>query len=274
MQIVSASLHTTGMRTSSVVSSTVPVVPRTSGRRPARDPLSVHQVVAHNVFQARRLRGWTQEEAARAISETLGRPLTAAGVSAIEKTFTSKRQRVVDVAELAAFARAFGLPIAWFFLPPAGREGDPIPNLYEHAATLAVDVFGDDDAWAWYLARILSLIGAPRSILHDELLGSADYPDAGAWTGIDRKRDQLLRAALERFAADNSELVETLLRKLAELRGLTVAGFAESYQRNPDDPFGELAQRVEVERVEVVEGLRDGKPPQVSARYRRSRSTP
>ena len=100
---------------------------RPSARKPTPDALTVHQVVAHNVYQARRLRGWTQEEAAAEITKTLGRPITAAGLSAIEKTYTSRRQRVIDVAELAAFARAFGLPIAWFFLPPE-RRGQPDPR--------------------------------------------------------------------------------------------------------------------------------------------------
>jgi hypothetical protein len=46
---------------------------RPSVRKPTPDELTVHQVVAHNVYQARRLRGWTQEEAAIQISNTLGR---------------------------------------------------------------------------------------------------------------------------------------------------------------------------------------------------------
>jgi transcriptional regulator with XRE-family HTH domain len=257
------------MLTSSVYWAIVTYVPRPSGRRPLPNALTVHQVVAHNVFQARKLRGWTQEEAATAISEVLGRPLTAAGLSAIEKTFTSKRQRVVDVAELAAFARAFGLPIAWFFLPPPGREADPIPGIYEHAATMAVDVFGDEDAWQWYIARIMALIGAPRSILHDELLGSAGYPGEHEWAGIDDKREELLRAALRRFRSDNSELVESLLEKLAQLKDLTSIGYAETYPRKHDDPFGYLAKRVATERIVIAEGIRQGERPKVSARYRR-----
>ena len=47
----------------------------------------------------------------------------------------------------------------------------------------------------------MALIGAPRSILHDELLGSAGYPGADEWAGIDDKREELLRAALEQFAS-------------------------------------------------------------------------
>ena len=176
------------MLTRSAFRSSLPSVARASAK-PHPYALTVHQVVAHNVYKARTLRGWTQQQAADAISTTLGKPLTAAGLSAIEKTFTSRRQRVIDVAELVAYARAFGLPIAWFFLPPEGRETHPIPPTYQHAATMAVDTFGDEDAWQWYIARIVALLGAPRSILHDELLGSAGYPSADEWEAIDRKRE-------------------------------------------------------------------------------------
>lgn len=256
------------MLTRSAFWSSVGIVARSSGRRPLVTALTVHQVVAHNVYEARKLRGWTQEEAAAAITEALGRPLTAAGLSAIEKTYTSRRQRVIDVAELAAFARAFGLPFAWFFLPPQGREADPIPGLYEHAATMAVDVLGDEDAWQWYLARVMALIGAPRSILHDELLGSAGYPGADEWAGIDDKREELLRAALEQFASVQSDLVESLLEDLTKLKQLTTTGYAQTYPRKHDDAFWHLNNRVAVQRVEVAEGLRPGEKPKVSSRYR------
>jgi transcriptional regulator with XRE-family HTH domain len=244
-------------------------VARSTARKPSPDDLTVHQVVAQNVYQARKLRGWTQEEAAAAISETLGRPITAAGLSAIEKTFTSRRQRVIDVAELAAFARAFGLPIAWFFLPPERRETSAIPGLYEHAATMAVDVFGDEDAWQWYIARVVELLGAPGSILHDEVLGSAGYPGVDEWAEIDLKREALLAAALGRFASDNSELVEALFDNLRKLLELTTSGHAAAYAPKPEDPWGYLNNRVSVQRVQVVGGIGTGnEPPQVSPRYR------
>ena len=241
---------------------------RPSPRKPTHDDLTVHQIVAHNVYQARRLRGWTQEEAASEISKTLGRPMTAAGLSAVEKTYTSRRQRVIDVAELAAFARAFGLPMAWFFLPPERREASPIPGLYAHAAAMAVDVFGDEDAWQWYLARIVDLLGAPGSILHDELLGSAGYPSAAEWADIDIKREELLKVALAQFTSDNSDLIEALLESLAKVRQLTTDGHAATHAPKPDDPFGYLNDRVSVQRVQIAGGIVGGKPPPVSTRYR------
>ncbi len=268
MQNGYALLHTTEKLTRSAFASSVVFVARPSARKPTPDALTVHQVVAHNVYQARRLRGWTQEEAAAEISKTLGRPMTAAGLSAVEKTYTSRRQRVIDVAELAAFARAFGLPIAWFFLPPERREASPIPGLYEHAATMAVDVFGDEDAWQWYLARILDLLGAPGSILHDELLGSAGYPSADEWAAIDLKREELLKAALGQFASENSDLVQALLDGLSKVRQLTTDGYAANHAPKPDDPFGYLNDRVSVQRVQIAGGIVGGERPPVSTRYR------
>ena len=83
---------------------------------------------------------------------------------------------------------------------------------------MSVDVFGDEDAWQWYLARVVDLLGAPGSILHDELLSSADYPGADEWAHIDIKREDLLQTALGQFASENSDLVQALLDSLAKLR--------------------------------------------------------
>jgi len=218
------------------------------------------------------MRGWTQQQAADAISKTLGRPLTATGLSAIEKTFTSRRQRVIDVAELTAFARAFGLPIAWFFLPPEGRETHPIPPTYKHAATMAVDMFGDEDAWQWYIARVVALLAFPHSILHDELLASAGYPTADEWAAIDDKREQLLDTALRQFGSDRADLLEELVAKLTELQQLAT-GDAHNHRRRPiDDGFGRLDNRVSSERVLRAEGrIPVGEPPDVSPRYQPQR---
>lgn len=241
-----------------------------ASERAHANALTVHQVVAHNVFRARTLRGWTQQQAAEAISTTLGKPLTAAGVSAIEKTFSSRRQRVIDVVELVAFARAFGLPISWFFLPPEGRETHPIPPIYEHAATMAVDAFGDEDAWQWYLARIVALLGAPRSILHDELLGSAGYPSAEEWEAIDRKREELIDTAMRQFSSEHGDLLDAVLANLTALRDKANADTEPRRRQIPDDAFGRLSDRVSVDRVQRADGIHIGDPPEVSPRYQRT----
>lgn len=73
--------------------------------------------------KARLLRGWTQEEAAQAIGRCLGTAMSAASFSAIERSADAGRVREFDADEILAFARAFRVPIAWFFTPPSVWEG-------------------------------------------------------------------------------------------------------------------------------------------------------
>ncbi len=81
--------------------------------------LTANQIVAFNVAKARLLRGWTQEEAARALAPYLGKQLSTASFSAIERSVDTGRVREFDADEILAFARAFGVPITWFFTPPS-----------------------------------------------------------------------------------------------------------------------------------------------------------
>src|SRR3954451_24509599 len=89
-----------------------------------RPSLSAHQVVAYNFARAREAAGWTQVETSERLEPFLGYKLNQAGVSAIERTFDSERRRNIDVAEIVAFARCFGVPLGWFFVPPAGHATD------------------------------------------------------------------------------------------------------------------------------------------------------
>lgn len=85
-------------------------------------PKTVNQVVAFNLRRARELRGWTQETAAAHLEPFLGKRWSRAVFSAAERSVDGKRVRPFDADELVAFARGFGLPVAWFLLPPEGVE--------------------------------------------------------------------------------------------------------------------------------------------------------
>ena len=52
-----------------------------------------NQIVAYRVAIARRLRGWTQEQAAVELEPYLGTRLSAASFSAIERSFAGGRDR-------------------------------------------------------------------------------------------------------------------------------------------------------------------------------------
>lgn len=85
-------------------------------------PQTINQVVAFNLRRARELRGWTQEVASAQLEPHLGKRWSKAVFSAAERSVDGKRVRTFDADELVAFARAFGLPLEWFLLPPEGVE--------------------------------------------------------------------------------------------------------------------------------------------------------
>jgi len=75
--------------------------------------------VAWNLERARRGRGWTQTEAARALEPYLGYRLSRAAFSQAERSVERRDQiRRFDADEIVAFARAFNLTVGSFFSPP------------------------------------------------------------------------------------------------------------------------------------------------------------
>jgi transcriptional regulator with XRE-family HTH domain len=83
-----------------------------------RDRFTPNQVVAHNLRAARELRGLTQEQAAEQLEPFLGERWSVAVFSAAERSVAGKRIREFDADTIHAFARAFELPVGYFFLPP------------------------------------------------------------------------------------------------------------------------------------------------------------
>ncbi len=86
--------------------------------------LTPNQVVAYNLPRARRVRGWTQEQAAEALAPYLGTRWSVANFSAIERSVDGGRIRQFTADDLVALSRGFDLPIGFFLTPPAsGAEG-------------------------------------------------------------------------------------------------------------------------------------------------------
>ncbi|MDP9070501.1 MAG: hypothetical protein M3N68_04315 [Actinomycetota bacterium] len=86
--------------------------------------LTPNQVVAYNLPRARRVRGWTQEQAAEALAPYLGTRWSVANFSAIERSVDGGRIRQFNADDLVALSRGFDLPIGFFLTPPAsGAEG-------------------------------------------------------------------------------------------------------------------------------------------------------
>ena len=118
------------------------------------------QVVAYNLARARELRGWTQPKAAAEVARHLGtEPWSPAVWSAAERSVTSDRVREFTASEIVAFALAFELPIAWFFLEPA-------PDFADAGQVPAVSVSRDRRKGtvlhSGQLSNLIASIGGPE----------------------------------------------------------------------------------------------------------------
>ena len=67
----------------------------------------------------------TQEQAAALVEPFLGELWSKAVWSAAERSVDGKRPRRFDADEIAAFSRAFNVPIAWWFERPEQPEDFP-----------------------------------------------------------------------------------------------------------------------------------------------------
>lgn len=144
--------------------------PKNASPGDAIDPflgLTPNQVVAHNLTRAREWKGWTQEQLADALEPHLGKRWSKASVSQAERSVAGKFIRQFTADEIVAFARAFDLPLGWFFLPPPPwtATGEPVklstPDAKHHGAALAhlVDlVFGDDHGQALLELRLQAFL--------------------------------------------------------------------------------------------------------------------
>ncbi len=111
-------------------------------RRPGQADLN--EIVAYNFRAARELRGWTQQDTARALEGLLGQRLPQASISAIERAYEGDRHREFDAHEILAFALAFDLPLVWFFLPPP-RDHRTLHHTTNIVSELYGIVFGRED---------------------------------------------------------------------------------------------------------------------------------
>jgi transcriptional regulator with XRE-family HTH domain len=167
--------------------------------------LSPNQVVAFNLARAREDKGWTQDEAAEALAPYLGTRWSKASVSQAERSIAGKFIRKFDADEIVAFARAFELPISWFFMPPppwSNQPGVPVklstPDAEPFGAALGllVDlIFGDAHQQALLSLRLqsflnelgpLGLTGAQQRIasavnLRVEALVAHSFQGLGQW---------------------------------------------------------------------------------------------
>lgn len=93
-------------------------------QRPPAKVLSINQIVAFNLWRARRSEGWSQQDVADLLEKYTGKPWSNASVSAAERSWQGGRPRRFDANEIVALSRIFDEPIAYFFMPPEGGNYD------------------------------------------------------------------------------------------------------------------------------------------------------
>ncbi len=117
--------------------------------RPPYFGLTPNQVVAFNLTQAREWKQWTQDEAAEALEPYLGVRWSKATFSQAERSVAGRFIRNFTADEIVAFARAFELPVTWFFMPPPPWAAAGMP------ARLATP---DEPEWGQPIAMLVDLV--------------------------------------------------------------------------------------------------------------------
>lgn len=221
---------------------------RRSSARQARPRLTVHQIVAYNVARAREEKGWTQTQTGEYLEPFLGHRLNQGGVSALEKTFDGDRRRNIDVAEVVAFARCFGKPLAWFFIPPPGHGSDLVgddegPADQLDAAHLLGLAAGSPEGWQSYLGRVTELLETDADstweVLHQAFGGTGA---ASRERQLDLRRRALLQVTLARMAGPEDVAIRTMAALLVQLVKLTPEGNLRLRDTDPDEALSLLAE--------------------------------
>jgi transcriptional regulator with XRE-family HTH domain len=95
--------------------------------------MTANQIVSFNLRRARELRRRTQQDCAERLTALVGERWSTESYAQAERAAAGKRVRRFDADELHAFSRVFGLPIAFFLVPPPATAGGGPHEPIHHA---------------------------------------------------------------------------------------------------------------------------------------------
>jgi transcriptional regulator with XRE-family HTH domain len=190
--------------------------PRTAARR-----WTASQVVAHNLTQARELRGLTQTQVAERLSRFTGTRWSQATVAQAEGSVGGQRIRQFTANELVALARTFDLPVLYFFLPPDDQSG-----------RLATDDTKAGLPWDYLLVLLLGhrdtfgIVADRAANWADTLAGGIDIPTADALPDDDAALAELAGRLRHRQPLQPEDVLAAAFHGLAarRMRGAPQAG--------------------------------------------------
>jgi len=215
--------------------------PEQAARPRPTDALDVNAVVSYNVKAIRERRGWTQQAVAERLSYLTGHQLPQASISAMERGFDGDRRRRFDAHELYLLSVVFGVPIAYFFIPPPETGMAVLADTNESVAGLYAALLGREGQLGPLDERLAEIrINNPEAT--DPILAAVfGDPDAGAenWHESFRtwRKDRLLE--IEREYGDRLDEVASFLKEFAtKIEAFGPRGYLESMSHRKGEPLG------------------------------------
>ncbi|MFZ1489497.1 MAG: helix-turn-helix transcriptional regulator [Ilumatobacteraceae bacterium] len=198
------------------------------------DGLDVNAVVSYNVKAIRERRGMTQQAVADRLADLTGHQLPQASISAMERGFDGERRRRFDAHELYLLSQVFDVPIAYFFIPPAGMTGTELADTRRPVAELYRSLLGTEAQLEAVDERLASIkIENPEGT--DAVLTAVFGPDAGAgnWHQHFRTwRAERLRAVEKENGAPLDEVADFLGEFAAKIKAMGPSGYLRSMSWN------------------------------------------
>ena len=195
--------------------------------------INVNQVVAYNVREARRTRGWTQEALALRLEAVTGIPFSLATVSALERTWEGDRRRQFDAQMLTQLAVALDVPIAWFFLPPPDEKRF-IERLSRTVPQLHVLLLGREDQVGPLDERVREL---SKHFGPEDLEALRRVTGSRSVVGVEsyrERRKELLLALLDQHADDLDRAADELGKFFDHLRQVGIRGLVAENAMDAD----------------------------------------
>jgi transcriptional regulator with XRE-family HTH domain len=203
-------------------------------RPPAPEPtVNLNEVIAYNFRRARERRGLTQPEAAQALEPFLGQLLPQASISAIERSYGGDKRREFDAQEILAFARAFDLPLLWFFLPPPG-DTRRLSGTEDRVSELYRLVLGREDQLGDLYVRFRELGMAEPNADDEAYAVVMGTPTRATVEDYRHRRKELLLAMLAEHADALDEAADEFGAFFDRLRQIGIRGLLAEKANDPD----------------------------------------
>jgi transcriptional regulator with XRE-family HTH domain len=209
--------------------------PKSKRSEPEDDTLDLNRIVAYNFYRARKLRDWTQDEAAEELERFLGKRLPQSAISSIENAYQGKRQREFDAHEIMVFALAFDLPIVYFFLPRPEDQRKRLRDSSLEVGQLYQVILGREEALGPVYDRLRELgIREPDELERDVEYITGSRSEARELSYKERRKEFLL-AMIDKHVDRLDKAADEMGRFFDHVRQVGVRGFlAETLM---DDDF-------------------------------------